>query len=194
MYRKSVIAGMVAALVACAGGSASADLWNGAEYDFVDMWGAVGGGALRIREGQPLTYSHDITDEGVPQDYRVTEAWLDLGFTNDSGDCVWRLCGTVVWNGREYVQVGYDGADWHSLGEVDNGQYSLVVGIDWLNDDGSLDVAVEVTNQAWNTANACLDYSVLYGDLEAAHAPVPGAVLLGLVGLSLAGWKLRRYA
>ena len=177
-------------------------MWNGTEYDFVDLhdkWDALFGGqptdvgfdSTGIVEGSPLTYSHDITGYGVPVPTPVTEAWLELDFTNDVSDAVERWWGVIVWDNREYVEVGYDGSEWRDIGEVDNGQYDLVVGIDWLNDDGILDVTIDVTNPGWNAGTAYLDHSVLYGNV----VPVPGAALLGVLGLGSAGaWLRKRFA
>lgn len=189
--KKLSIALVVAALLALTSGIASADTWNGVDYDFVDMidtWtilGIPGWDAMPIVEGTPLTYTHTISGYLIPDEYLVTEAWLNLDFTNDSTDKV-----TILWDNREYVEVGYDGTEWHDLGEVGDGQYVLIVGIDWLNDDGKLDVTINVTNPGWNPATAYLDHSVLYGNVSVV--PVPGAVLLGVLGLSAAGIKLRK--
>jgi len=36
--------------------------------------------------------------------------------------------------------------------------------------------------------------NVSAGVIDSAHVPVPAAVLLGIIGLGVAGWKLRKYA
>jgi len=64
----------------------------------------------------------------------------------------------------------------------------------WIN-DGSGDGILDVTVKVWNptgVATAWLDHSVLYGDLVVV--PVPGAVLLGILGLGAAVVKLRKRA
>jgi len=193
MSRKCIMTVVIAALVAAMGGSASADLWNGVEYDFVDVidtWGFRGRDVVSIAQNRPVSYEHDITGYDVPDHFWVTEAWLGLEFTNDGGDghgSFW----VFEWDRREFVSVGYQDGTWTEIGEVDNGQYDLLVDIDWLNDDGILDVTLNVSNPL-GTAAAELDRSVLYGNLV-GHTPAPAAVLLGLLGLGTAGLKLRRW-
>lgn len=194
---KRIGCGVVVVLAAMMSGPASADLWRGTDYDFVDViddWTflCLPSGAALITQCSPLMYSHDITDEGVPDQYQVTEAWLELDFTNDLTDGYGSvLCGLVRWDYREYAKVAYDGSDWVPIGEVDDGYYPLVLDIDWLNDDGILDVTIKVRTPL-GTATAWLDHSVLYGNVAAV--PVPGAVLLGFLGLGYAGMRLRKVA
>ncbi|MDI9433028.1 MAG: PEP-CTERM sorting domain-containing protein [Planctomycetota bacterium] len=194
--KKFSIALVVACLMALTAGTVSADVWRGTEYDFVDVidywtWDGEPGGnfdTVLITENNPLEYQHDITGYGVPGEWLVTEAWLELDFTNDFSDSYWY--GVIVkWDHREYVEMVFDGSEWHDIGEVDDAYYEVVVGIEWLNDDGILDVVVTVSNPL-GTASASLDHSALYGNLEVV--PVPGAVLLGVLGLGAAGMKLRR--
>lgn len=194
--KKLNVAVVIAALVALTGATASADMWNGVEYDFVDeidTWTVLGVqmDSRPIVEGLDFSYTHTVDDFVIPDEYLVTEAWLNLDFTNDETDEVIRgRFGGIILDNREYVEVAWDGSAWHDLGEVGPGQYTLAVGIDWLNDDGELDVTISVSNPGWNLGTAYLDHSVLYGNV--ARVPVPGAALLGVLGLSAAGMKLRR--
>ena len=198
MSSKCVMMAVIAALVAAMGSAASADLWNGVEYDFVDVidtWGPSGLNTAWIGQDNPLSYEHDITGYDVPAHFWVTEAWLNLDFTNDLSDSAGSVSipclGIISWDLREFTRVGYKEDSWMEVGEVDNGQYDLVVDIDWLNDDGILDVTLNVSNPL-GTATAWLDHSALYGNLV-GHTPAPAAVLLGLLGLGTAGLKLRRW-
>lgn len=154
-----------------------------------DWWHGIYDAAY-IDENNPLTYQHDISDDfSIPDEYVVTEAYLELDFTNDNGDGQ-KLWGLIKWDGREFVKVAFDGTEFVDVKEeVDNGQYDVVFNIDWLNDDGLLDVTVNVWNSL-GTADASLDHSRLYGTV--APVPVPGAALLGLLGLGAAGLKLRK--
>jgi hypothetical protein len=184
------------ALVGLISGFAVADVYQGVDYDIVDKidtWSHLGGNAdiVPITEWQSLKYQHDLTAYGVPSAKHVTAAWLELDFTNDRTD----RFGFV-----EHVTVGaYDSTtdtwtQFASLGEVDAGQYDMALVTNWLNDDGILDIELTVLNKSLNPLEtAWLDHSVLCANVQAVTTPVPGAALLGLLGLSFAGVKLRKH-
>lgn len=204
---------VIVALVALTAATASADFWD--DYDrqpnqFVDRieyWtldGQPGGilDATPITENNPLIYTHTITEFDIPDDYLVTGAWLSLDFTNPDGllneekldfrgGDGFKLTGWGEYDHREFVRFAYDGSGWVELGEDDGGQYNydLYLDLDVLNDDGTLTVTVGVRNEL-GTGDVWLDHSVLYGNV--ARVPVPGAALLGVLGLGAAGLKLRR--
>ncbi|MBP7051964.1 MAG: hypothetical protein KBE65_13200 [Phycisphaerae bacterium] len=200
MSRRVGATGMVAAAVLFVLGvnAASADLWQGTDYGFVDQiavdtWPRLLGwdlDATRITQGSPLAYRHDLTVYGVPDERRVAEAWLELSFVNDLSD-YYSMGRIKLLDLREFTTLVFDGSAWKGLDEVDNGAYELAMNVDWLNDNGVLDVKISVSNPL-GQATAWLDHSVLYGNF--VHMPVPAAVLLGAVGLGYAGMKLRRYA
>lgn len=206
--KKLNIALTIAAFVALTTATASADTWD--DYDsqpnqFVDRieyWtldGQPGGiwDATPITEDTPLTYTHTITEFDIPEDYLVTGAWLNLDFTNPDGllgleGDDYDLDGWWIfdpWDNREFVRFAYNGSAWVELGEDDGNQYDLYLDLGLLNTDGSLTVTVGVWNEL-GTADVWLDHSIFYGTVEAV--PVPGAALLGVLGLSAAGMKLRR--
>ena len=163
---------------------------NATTYNFEDMidtWGVFNVDAAWIGQDYPLTYTHDINDSVnfAAGDY-VTDAWLELDFTNDSTDDFGsKLFGIIKWDFREYATLGFDGTSWVNIGEVDNAAYSLILDIDWLNDDGLLDVTLSISNPL-GTATAWLDHSKLSG--TAATVPEPGTLILlgaGLAGLAI---------
>jgi hypothetical protein len=184
------------ALVFSLAGFAGAASYN--FEDMIDYWGPLNVDAAFIGQNSPLSYSHDINDSvDFGAGDLVTSATLELDFTNDLTDdngsyvqpTFW---GPIIfrWDYREYSRAAYDGQNWF-IGEVGNGQYDLVLDVDWLNDDGFLDVTVRVWNPL-GTATAWLDHSRLYGTAATnangnGTAPVPEPSTILLMGVGLLG-------
>lgn len=152
--------------------------------DMIDTWTCLGIDSVPILQGCPLTYTHDIRDSvNFAAGDRVTSATLQLDFTNDIPEI--EICPPLF---EELVRVAYDGSAWQYLGDVDNGQYEIVLNINWLNDNGFINVVIEVTDPC--LATAYLDHSLLYGTAECASVPEPGSLILlgiGLIGVVALG-------
>lgn len=190
------------AMVFCSMGVAGAVSYTFS--DTIDYWNASGTvygeskslahwwDSVYLSQGYPVSYQHDIRDDvDFARGDRVTEAYLSLDFTNDSGDA--HYSGIILrYDYREFASyvIGEDGTV-YNVGEVDDGTYAgRYLNIDWLNDDGLLDVTISVSNPL-GTATAWLDESRVYG--TASAVPEPCTVLLlgsGLAGL--AGYRMRR--
>jgi hypothetical protein len=196
--------GIIAALVACLA-CMSSPVSAGVSYAFedkIDNWGPSGLlDATLVIQNLPLSYTHDLNQEvDFAAGHQVTEAYLELDFTNDAaeGDS-YKLAGIIKWDFREYASVAFDGGAWipvASGAEIDDDAYPVVLDIEWLNDDGFLDVKIAISNPL-GTGRAWLDHSRVYGTAQVPDipdvptVPAPGAALLGMLGLAAAR-KLRR--
>lgn len=163
--------------------------------DLIDTWEDYGWpfDAIPVVQGHPFSYQHDVTEVFNAGD-TFLNATLELDFTNDLTDGVVSFKGYIVWDNREYAEVAWDGNGFVPVGEVDAGQESLALSVDWLNDDGLLDVTIQVYNYGPNPATAYLDHSRLYGWAESADVgqpPIPEPVTFLTCGLAIAG--LGRY-
>ena len=208
MSKKHIGGGIAIVVIAIMSSVVSADPYPRTVTDTIDHWNRngtnwawePGDGArrenLRLREGRPKTYTHDLTDLVDFETEFVKEATLDLDFTNMGPDGICTPCGTITIPGwEEWVSLVFDDdiASWINLGEIDRDNEpveGIVVGTEWINDDGKLDVRINVFNYGCKPATISLDKSTLHATV--CQVPVPGAALLGLLGLTTAGVRLRR--
>ncbi|MDI6447856.1 hypothetical protein [Anaerobaca lacustris] len=179
--KKFSIAVVVACLMALTAGTVFADMIPG-DPDFVDtkyfnQW--IGTGAW-------FYYTHAITGPytPIPDAYTVDPDSVKLEITYYDG------------GGRESIwQYAYGEGEWHFLGSTGSmsgyEDFEFQIDADWLNSSGgSLTVALRANSAYGSDSGTYLKRSVLSGDVSVV--PVPGAVLLGVLGLGAAGMKLRR--
>jgi hypothetical protein len=163
--------------------------------DTIDKWGDDGALEWAHIPNYPNThdYQHDINDEvDFANGDLVTKAYLALDFDWDFTDSIGVAhigqCNyTIAWDNTEFSWIQFDDSGWKFVDEVDNDEEFLTVGIDWLNDDGLLDVSLTVVNWLWN-ANAWLDSSTLFGVAETGSpSPVPEPSTMILLGMGVVG-------
>ena len=188
---------LIAVLVGCISGIASADL----------PFTSIVNPDVLINEGDTYTVTHDLSCDppglNVPPAV-ITSANLVLSFDDDP------------WVSRrgyeilpfdlnlEYAWVDLEGGaggtgSWVLIG-MPVGVDTLPLSVDplWLNDDGMLSVEVTIDDTplgcfgGWINGEA--DVYLVQSELTGTYVPVPGAVLLGMLGLSVVGVKLRKRA
>lgn len=156
-----------------------------------------------ITSTSSLTYVHDINDSIDVSAYTITSASLTLDFYDDYNifTGVSQLdidASSLGRDGTEIVSYKFDGTSWTLIGEIDteadsdsvDDVVSLVVDVAFLQIDGKLTVALQVTGTG--QADIKLDSSVLTVEAEAAPVPEPATMVLlgtGLVGLAGASRK-----
>ncbi len=150
-------------------------------YDFdvkKDHWGLLGWDSIRISENWSNPISLDFSsDPDFSPGATVSEAWLELDFTNDTNDDYYSV--TLWWNGntiylwdyREFVEAQFEDGANQWIGEVDDGQHTIGVNTTIL-DDGELLFRLRARNYT-HSGTAWLDHARLYGNLDPPPPP-PG--------------------
>lgn len=143
-----------------------------------------------LKEGDSITTTHDLTDDGVPTDFLVTSAELTLGFSDGLGLGDWSLdIADVTGDGIE-GEFEVDGTHWfgYDIRTVNIG----ADGISTLNSSGQLEVTVTAKDTSfWDGRNDFwLKTSRLDAEATARQVPEPASVML--LGLGLLVLGLRR--
>ncbi len=182
--KKYSIAILVAALIALTAGSAVADTYSETVTVNADLWA----GWYGFKPEDSITWPHNNPYAGGDYEAAVTLGLIDsVTLTiNASG----------INSGDESVGVTFydkDGGD-HYLGLLASGNTVFNLQAGWL-DGVEVTGTLTYTNNGsmWNpdwTDDATICSSTL--TVVGSPVPVPGAVLLGMLGLSVAGARLRK--
>jgi hypothetical protein len=177
------------------GAASAASYWFS---DTIDSWN--GDDVVEINNYPDyLKYTHDINDDvDFEAGDLVTGAYLALDFDFDYTDSIGvthtGFCNyTIEWDNTEFSLIQFDESPWKFMGEVDNFEL-LTVGVEWLNDNGLLDVTLTVLNFI-GTATAYLDTSTLYVCAQSGSpnaVPEPSNMILlgmGVIGIAIPGRK-----
>jgi hypothetical protein len=170
-------------------------------YDFdvkKDHWGLLEWDSILISENWTAPICLDFSgDPDYSPGAGISEAWLELDFTNDTRDDYYSI--TFWWNGktiylsdyREFVEVQFEDGANQWIGEVDNGQHTIGVNTTIL-DDGELLLRLRARNYA-HSGTAWLDHARLYGYLDPSPAPPAVPEPLTAMALIFSGAGLGSY-
>ncbi len=180
MTKKYITISIVAVLVACMSSSASAQPFAFTNFMDIDEY---------VSEySAPVVFTHDLLfatpPVNVPLGDVVNSARLVVEFEDEYD-------GSSGAYEYAWVQVD-DTINWMWV-EVNSASYGINGDVAWLLDDGLLKVEVRIRND-WDMRRN--DVIVASSTLTGTYTPVPvpGAILLGMLGLSVVGVKLRKKA
>lgn len=149
--------------------------------DFVDIH-QVNHGYLLLNRGQSYTITHDLSDNGVPDDFSVESAWLRVGLADDLWD---------PWFQSEIALISGPGVNSGNLevgGNIFQYDYRYVgvgyAGLDALNATGQLQVTITSLYGDFYWKN-----SELFAYITPVNVSEPATLALlgiGILGLGLA--------
>ena len=202
MDRRLFIGSVAAISVVLAGGPVWGDLRPfSTEVSFISTSNPNG---QLVTRTSSYTYEQSIdspTVVNLSAGDRVTDATLTLTFYDNEDD----QPNSDKHNKNEFVTVrvatdlAFSSSVSTSLGDVDTqsrvlsytGQ-DLTNYIAWLNDDGKLGVKIQLDFDNQDVYLTSSEISGYFTPAAPPVVPVPGSVLLGFVGLTAAGLKLRK--
>jgi len=207
----------VLAIVVCmAATPAMADLFGFSVHDPVSAWNGAGAYSVSWGSDTELTLSRQEAPTGTVHLYSSTlgDFTMSLTISNilaTTADAVGTFTITDV-DGTADTITGDVTGTWYRVGGLSNVLVSSLSNVAFNDngaadtlfnaDDGSLSMSFLAT--VWDgTLSQTIgsgpwfgqsSWSVENGSVDAVVVPVPAAVILGMLGLGVAGWKLRRFA
>ncbi len=154
--------------------------------DYINLYEDNGDKYVYLSAGHSYTVTHDLTDEGVPFDYFVDNAWLNLSFSDDFG---WETLDLSWWDNEVAIAHGEGIFD---VFEVDGTIFSYEIehvnifdaGVAALNSVGQLQVTITSIfgDFYWKE-------STLFAEISPVSVNEPTTLILlgiGIIGLGLA--------
>lgn len=154
--------------------------------DFIDIH-EDNNGYLLLSAGEAYTVTHDLTDNGVPSDYQVEDAWLTIGLADD----IYGWWNGDPWGQLEFALITGQGVNSGNVevdGNIFHYDYQFLSvgtnGVAELNNFGQLEVTITSLYGDFYWKN-----SELFASIAAVNVTEPKTLALlfiGALGLGLA--------